>query len=136
LTSCETSSNDAPKVELKPLPTNLRYEYLGANNSYPVIVNSKLDGEQTEKLLKVLREHRKALGYTIDDLKGISPSICMHRIHMEDDHKPTIEAQRRLNPNLSEVVRKEIQKLLDAGTIYPISDSKWMSPIDVVPKVP
>ena len=62
--------------------------------------------------------HRKAIGYTIDDLKGINPSICMHRILMEEGHKPTIEGQRRLNPNLSEVVRKEIQKLLDAGIIY------------------
>ena len=58
----------------------------------------------------------------------------MHRIRMEDDHKPTIESQRRLNPNLSEVVWKEVHKLLDAGIIYPISDSKWVSPIHVVPK--
>ena len=122
----ETSTDDAPKVELKPLPTNLRYEYLRAN--------SNLTHEQTEKLLKVLKDHRKALGYTIGDLKGISPSICMHRIHMADDHKPTIEGQRRLNPNLSEVVRKEVQKLLDAGFIYRISDSKWVSPVHVVPK--
>ena len=60
--------------------------------------------------------------------------MCMHRILMEDDHKPSIEAQRRLNPNLKEVVKKEIIKLLDAGIIYPISDSKWVSPVHVVPK--
>ncbi|XP_078148472.1 uncharacterized protein LOC144543896 [Carex rostrata] len=125
---------DAPKVELKPLPSTLRYEYLGPNQTYPVIVNASLDQDQTDQLLTILRKHKKAIGYTIDDLKGINPSICMHRILMEEGHKPTIEGQRRLNPNLSEVVRKEIQKLLDAGIIYSISDSKWVSPIHVVPK--
>jgi hypothetical protein len=58
----------------------------------------------------------------------------MHRILMEDDHKSTVEARRRLNPNLQEVVWKEIHKLLDAEIIYPISDSKWVSPVHVVPK--
>ena len=128
------TSEDAPKVELKPLPSTLRYEYLGPNQTYPVIVNASLNQDQTSQLLQILRMHRKAIGYTIDDLKGINPSICMHRILMEEGHKPTIEAQRRLNPNLREVVRKEVQKLLDAGIIYPISDSKWVSPIHVVPK--
>ena len=58
----------------------------------------------------------------------------MHRIHMEESSKPSIENQRRLNPNMKEVVKKEIMKLLDAGIIYPISDSDWVSPIHVVPK--
>jgi hypothetical protein len=53
---------------------------------------------------------------------------------MEDDHKPTIEAQRRLNPNLKEVVWKEVYKLLNVRIIYPISNSKWVSPVHVVPK--
>ena len=61
-------------------------------------------------------------------LKGIDPSICMHRIHFEDDAKPSHEMQRRLNPNMKEVVMKEVLKLLDPGIIYPISDSKWASP--------
>ena len=125
---------EVPKLDLKPLPSSLRYEFLGDNETYPVIVNSALDSEQTEKLLMLLRKHRGALGYTLNDIKGISPSICMHRILMEEDHKPTVEGQRRLNPNLSEVVWKEIHKLLDAGIIYSISDSKWVSPIHVVPK--
>ena len=78
--------------------------------------------------------HRKVIGYTIDDIKGINPSFCMHRILMEVDHKPSIDHQRRLNPNMKEVVKKEILKLLDAGVIYPISDSEWVSPVHVVPK--
>jgi hypothetical protein len=131
--STQTSSN-SPKVELKPLPSTLRYEYLGPNESYPVIINAALNEDQTDRLLFELRTHQAAIGYKIEDLKGISPSIYMHRILMEDDHKPTAEAQRRLNPNLKEVVWKEIHKLLDAGIIYPISDSKWVSPVHVVPK--
>ena len=87
-----------------------------------------------DKLLRIVRDHRKIIGYTIDDLKGISPSFCMHRIHLEEGCTPTIEHQRRLNPNMKEVVKKEIMKLLDAGIIYPISDSNWVSPIHVVPK--
>jgi hypothetical protein len=85
-------------------------------------------------LLDVLREHKEAIGWTIDDIKGIRPSVVMHRIHLEEDAKPSREPQRRLNPSMQEVVRGEVIKLLDAGIIYPISDSKWVSPIHVVPK--
>ncbi|CAA7049954.1 unnamed protein product [Microthlaspi erraticum] len=85
-------------------------------------------------LLVELRKYRKAIGYTLDDIKGISPDLCIHRIHLEDESKSSIEPQRRLNPNLKEVVKKEILKLLDAGIIYPISDSTWISPVHCVPK--
>ena len=123
-----------PQVELKPLPSNLRYEFLGPDSSYPVIVNANLSNTEIDRLLEVLRLHRKVIGYTIDDIKGINPSICMHRILLEDGYKPCIEHQRRLNPNMKEVVKKEVLKLLDAGIIYPISDSEWVSPVHVVPK--
>ena len=58
----------------------------------------------------------------------------MHRILLEDDTKSTIESQRRLNPTLEEVVRKEVVKFLDNEIIYSISDSKWVSPVQVIPK--
>lgn len=70
----------------------------------------------------------------IEDLKGIRPTVCMHKILMEDDHKPVVQPQRRLNPAMKEVVRKEVIKLLDVGLIYPIFDSSWVSPVHVVPK--
>ncbi|CAL8988192.1 unnamed protein product [Prunus brigantina] len=60
--------------------------------------------------------------------------MCMHRILLEEGAKPTREPQRRLNPNMKEVVRAEVLKLLDVGVIYPISDSKWVGAIHVVPK--
>ncbi|KEH26708.1 hypothetical protein MTR_6g471360 [Medicago truncatula] len=97
----------APKVELKPLPSNLKYEFLGPNSTYPVIVNASLDEVETEKLLYVLKKYPKAIGYTIDDIKGINPLLCMHRILLEEDYKPSIEHQRRLNPNMKEVVKNK-----------------------------
>jgi hypothetical protein len=99
-----------------------------------VITASDLIDAQDEELLRVLREHREAIGWTIEDIKGISPSLVMHKIHLEENSKPSREPQRRLNPAMQEVVRAEVIKLLDAGIIYPISDSKWVSPIHVVPK--
>ncbi|XP_056685819.1 uncharacterized protein [Spinacia oleracea] len=128
------SEPQVTKVELKPLPSHLKYAFLDDNEDFPVIVNAALDDSQLSKLLTVLRMHKKAIGYSIDDLKGISPDFCMHRINLEADHRPRIQPQRRLNLNMQDVVRKGVVKLLDAGIIYPISDSKWVSPVQVVPK--
>ncbi|XP_071928190.1 uncharacterized protein [Coffea arabica] len=130
----QPSEIEPPRLELKPLPTHLRYEFLGENKTLPVIVSADLDDEQCAKLLRVLRRCKKAIGWTISDIKGISPSICMHRILLEDNCKPVVETQRKLNPNMKEVVRNEILKWLDAGIVFPISDSVWISPIHVVPK--
>ena len=74
------------------------------------------------------------LGYTLDDLKGISPTLYQHKINLEEDAKPVRDHQRRLNPKMKEVVRKEILKLLEAGIIYPVADSQWVSPVHCVPK--
>ncbi|XP_056690006.1 uncharacterized protein [Spinacia oleracea] len=125
---------EAPKVELKALPSSLRYVFLGPNSSYPVIVNASLDDEQVLKLVRVLRRHQSALGYTIDDLKGISPALCMPHIELEDNAIPHRERQRKLNPPMGEVVKKKTVKLLAAGIIYPISNSRWVSPVHVVSK--
>ena len=112
----------------------MKYAFLGEFETLPVIIASALDQEQEDKLLNVLRKHKEAIGWTIGDIKGISPSICMHRIHLEENAKTSRECQRRLNPNMKEVVREEVLKLLDVGIIYPISDSQWVSPVQVVPK--
>ena len=123
-----------PKLERKPLPSDLKYVFLGEGESYPAVISSQLSLDQENRLVEVLRKHRGALGWTIADLQGISPLICTHRIFLEDEAKPIRKMQRRLNPNMKEVVRGEVIKLLDAGIIYPISDSKWVSPTQVVPK--
>ncbi|RVW36286.1 Retrovirus-related Pol polyprotein from transposon 17.6 [Vitis vinifera] len=84
--------------------------------------------------MEVLKRCKKAIGWQISDLKGISPLVCTHHIYMEEEAKPIRQFQRRLNPHLQEVVRAEVLKLLQAGIIYPISDSPWVSPTQVVPK--
>ena len=128
------SEDRFPSLELKKLPSHVKYAFLGEDDTFPVVVSSSLEKEQEGMLLNVLKKHRSAFGWNIADLKGISPLICTHKIHLEEEVKPSREMQRRLNPTMKDVVRAEIIKLLDAGMIYPISDSKWVSPIQVVPK--
>ncbi|KAJ9535713.1 hypothetical protein OSB04_un001134 [Centaurea solstitialis] len=130
----QPSSKVPPKLDLKPLPEHLKYAFLGANDTLPVIVSAYLTVEEREKLLRVLRAHQSAIGWTIADLKGLSPTFCTHRINMIEGHRPVVQPQRRLNPIMKDAVRKEILKLLDAGIIYPIADSSWVSPVHVVPK--
>ncbi|CAN6697883.1 unnamed protein product [Malus baccata var. baccata] len=128
------STVKAPKLELKPLPPHLKYAYLAEFETLPVIIASDLNPIEEDKLMRVLKESKSAIGWSIADIKGISPTMCMHRILLEDGSKSTREPQRRLNPHMKEVVRNEVLKLLDVGIIYPISDSKWVSAIQVVPK--
>ncbi|KAK1677898.1 hypothetical protein QYE76_038746 [Lolium multiflorum] len=123
-----------PVFDLKPLPDNLKYAYINDKKTYPVIISAKLSDFEEERLLEILKKHRGAIGYTLDDLKGISPSICQHAINMKDDAKPVVEHQHRLIPKMKDVVRNEVLKLLEAGIIYPIADSRWVSPVHCVPK--
>ena len=85
-------------------------------------------------MLDVLGEHKEDIGWTITDIKRISPSVVMHQIHLEENAKTLREPQRHLNPILKKVVRVKVVKLLNAGIIYPISDSQWVSPVQVMPK--
>ncbi|XP_070005179.1 uncharacterized protein [Nicotiana sylvestris] len=132
------SIEEAPKLELKPLPSHLHYAYLGSSDTLPVIISSDLSELQEEKLLRVLREHKRVIGWTMSDIRGISPDFCMHKILKEEGHKPSIEQQRRLNPNMKEVVRKEVIKWLDAGIVFPISDNQWVdtAKVEAIEKLP
>jgi hypothetical protein len=107
---------------------------LGDGKALPVIIANDLNELQEQKLLRILRENREAIGWTLADIKGISPAVCMHRILFEEETKPSRDAQRKLNPPMKEVVLKEIVKLFNMGIIFPISDSKWVSPVHLVPK--
>ncbi|XP_015960781.1 uncharacterized protein LOC107484752 [Arachis duranensis] len=80
---------EAPNLELKTLPPSLKYAYLEDNDTYPVIIDSSLSEEQKEELINVLRQHKDAIGWTLSDLKGISPSMCMHKILLEEGAKPS-----------------------------------------------
>jgi hypothetical protein len=123
-----------PEVDLKPLPKGLKYEFLGPDKTYLVIMSGELSPEENEKLLNLLKKHKKVIGYSINDLKGLSPAFCTHRILMEDQCKPVVDHQRRLTHVMQEVVKKEVIKLLDARIIYPVPHSEWLSPVHCVPK--
>ena len=101
----------------------MKYAYLGQNNTLPVIISSSLDVDQEKSMVDVLGKYRKAIGWTMEDIKRISPSICMHKILLDDCYSNSVEQQRRLNPIMMEVVKKEIIKWLDVRIIYPISES-------------
>ena len=76
---------EKPKVELKTLLVHLKYVFLEDNETKPVIINSSLQKKEEDQLVQILKSHKAALGWLISDIKGISPSYCMHKINMEAD---------------------------------------------------
>jgi hypothetical protein len=112
-----------PPVELKPLPTGLRYAFLNGDKNTPIIISDKLSDEETSKLISILEKHRLVFGYSLQDLKGISPTLCTHRIPIDPASTPSCEPQCRFNNAMREVMKKEVLKLLHAGIIYPVPHS-------------
>ncbi|KAL0458560.1 UNVERIFIED_CONTAM: hypothetical protein Slati_0483200 [Sesamum latifolium] len=112
-----------PSLELKPLPSHLKYVFLESDSSLPIIASSDLTALQEDKLKRVLKEHVTAIGWSIADIKGISPMTCTYKILMEEAHKPKAQPQRRLNPNMQEVVKKEILKWLAADASFEFDDA-------------
>ena len=106
-TEQETS---AEGLILKELPSHLKYYFLEQEKTKPVIISAALTENEEQKLLTILRKYKEAIAWSIEDLKSISPSICMHKILLEDNAKTSIEHQRRLNPVMKDVVRKEVLK--------------------------
>ncbi|GJR94331.1 reverse transcriptase domain-containing protein [Tanacetum coccineum] len=121
-------------VELKDLPPHLEYAFLEDDNKLPVIIAKELSLGEKADLIKVLKSHKRAIAWKLSDIQGINPEFCTHKILMEEDYKPAVQHQRRVNPKIHDVIKNEVEKLLDAGLIYPISDSPWVSPIHCVPK--
>ncbi|GJY18781.1 hypothetical protein Tco_0390272 [Tanacetum coccineum] len=134
LTEEKSSIEEPPELELKDLPSHLEYAYLEENDKLPVIIAKGLKNDEKDALLKVLKSHKRAIAWKITDMKGIDPRFCTHKILMEDDYKPMVQSQRRVNPKIHKVIKKEVLKLLDAGMIYPISDSPWVSLVHCVAK--
>ncbi|GJT62469.1 reverse transcriptase domain-containing protein [Tanacetum coccineum] len=121
----KSSIDDPPDLDLKDLPSHLEYAFLEGTSKLPVIIAKALKREEKEQLLKVLKSHKRAIAWKISDIRGINPNLCTHKILMEDDFKPVVQHQRRVNLKIHEVIKAEVIKLLDAGLIYPISDSPW-----------
>nr|GEX58658.1 reverse transcriptase domain-containing protein [Tanacetum cinerariifolium] len=130
----KSSIEEPPELELKELPSHLEYVFLEDPNKFPVIIAKNLTVDEKEALINILKSHKWAISWKTSDIKGIDLRFCTYKILMEDDYKPAIQSQRRVNPKIHDVIKKEVIKLLDAGMIYPISNSQWVSPIRCVPK--
>ena len=128
------SIESPPILKLKLLLSYLKYVYISDNNTFPLIISSSLNADQENDLVDVLGRYKKAIKWTMAYIKGISPSICMHKILLEDCYNNSIEQQRILNPIMKKIVKKKIIKWLDTGIIYPILDSSWVSPVQCVSK--
>nr|GFA24801.1 hypothetical protein [Tanacetum cinerariifolium] len=98
---------------------------LEGNDMFPVIIAKDLSDKEKTALITVLKSHKQAIAWKLSDIKGINPEFCTHKILMEDDFEPTVQHQRRVDPKIHGVIKKEVLKLLDGGLIYPISDSPW-----------
>nr|GEY79645.1 reverse transcriptase domain-containing protein [Tanacetum cinerariifolium] len=133
-TKVKSSIEEPPELELKELPSHLEYAFLKESGKLPVIIAKDLKDVEKEALIKVLKSHKRANAWKISDIKGIDPRFYTYKILMEEDYKPAVQSQRRVNPKIHDVIKKEVIKLLDAGMIYPISDSPWVSLIHCVPK--
>nr|GEV08350.1 reverse transcriptase domain-containing protein [Tanacetum cinerariifolium] len=136
---CEAKSDksldDEPSVvELKALPPYLKYAFLEGDNKLLVIIAKDLSVEEKTALLTVLKYHKRAIAWKLSDIKGINPEFCTHKILMKEDFTPAVQHQRRVNPKIHDVIKQEVIKLLDAGLIYLISESPWVSPVHCVPK--
>ncbi|GKF63036.1 hypothetical protein Tco_0183090 [Tanacetum coccineum] len=132
--SAESLIDEPPEVELKDLPPHLEYAFLADNNKLLVIIAKDLSDDEKTALIKVLKSRKQAIAWKLSGIKGINPEFCSYKILMKEDYEPTVQHQRRVNPKIHDVIKKEVEKLLDAGLIYPISDSPWVSPVHCVPK--
>nr|GEZ71189.1 reverse transcriptase domain-containing protein [Tanacetum cinerariifolium] len=130
----KSSVDEPPKVELKDLPPYLEYAFLEGDNKLPVIIAKELRDKDKSALIKVLKSHKRAIAWKLSNIQGINLEFYTRKILMEEDYKPAMQHQRRVNPKIHDVIHKEVEKLLDAGLIYPISDSPWVSPVHCVPK--
>nr|GEV94631.1 retrovirus-related Pol polyprotein [Tanacetum cinerariifolium] len=121
----QSKEDEPPEVELKELPPHLEYAFLGNNGEWPVIIAKDLSPNEKIDLINVFKTWKKAIAWKLTDIKGIDPEFCSHKILLEEEHSPKVQSQRRVNPKIHDVIKKEVEKLLDAGLIYPISDSPW-----------
>nr|GEZ52739.1 reverse transcriptase domain-containing protein [Tanacetum cinerariifolium] len=123
--SDKSSINEPPEVKLKDLPPHLEYAFLEGDDKLPFIIAKDWSVEEKTALITVLKSHRRAIAWKLFDINGTDPEFCTHKILMEEDFEPAVQQQRKVNPKIHDVIKQEVLKLLDAGLIYPISDSTW-----------
>nr|GEX67561.1 DNA-directed DNA polymerase [Tanacetum cinerariifolium] len=134
-------SNDSNPIEIKDYEFHMERDILileallnRDNNKWPIIIAKYLSVDEKSALIKVLKSLKQAIAWKLTDIKGIDPEFCSHKILLDKDYAPKVQSQRRVTPKTHDVVKKEVEKLLDAGLIYPISDNPWVSPAHCVPK--
>nr|GEU33753.1 reverse transcriptase domain-containing protein [Tanacetum cinerariifolium] len=130
----KSSIGEPLEVELKDLPSHLEYAFIKGDDKLLVIIAKDLSVEEKTALITVLKSHKRAITWKLADIKGIDLEFCTHKILMEEDFKPAVQHQRMVNPKIHDIIKNEVLKLLDAGLIYPIADSPWVSPVHCVPK--
>nr|GEV58567.1 reverse transcriptase domain-containing protein [Tanacetum cinerariifolium] len=123
----KSSIDEPPEVKLKDLPRHLEYAFLEGDDKLPVIIAKDLSMEEKTALITVLKSHKRAIAWKLSDIKGIDLEFWSHKILMEEDFKPAVQHQRRVNPKIHDVIKQEVLKLLNDRLIYPISDSPWRS---------
>ncbi|GJS07925.1 reverse transcriptase domain-containing protein [Tanacetum coccineum] len=128
------NSDPSPSLNQGNYLPEIKKELKVYNNKLPVIIAKDLSDDEKTALIKVLKSRKQAIDWKLSDIKGINLEFCSHKILMEDDYEPAVQHQRRVNPKIHDVIKKEVEKLLDAGLIYPILDSPWVSPVHCVPK--
>nr|GEX48942.1 reverse transcriptase domain-containing protein [Tanacetum cinerariifolium] len=132
--SDKSSIDEPPEVELKDIPPHLESTFLEGDDKLPVIIAKDLSIEEKTNLITVLKSHKRAIAWKLFDIKGIDPEFCTHKILIEEDFEPAVQHQRRVNLKIHDVIEQEVLKVLNAGLIYPISDSPWVSPVHCIPK--
>jgi hypothetical protein len=125
-----SSTSSIFEIDESPTSYTMPYEIIPGKFLH---INSGIDAYQKNKLVSVLKEKSGALSWEYTDMKGIYPDTCIHHIYTQGKVKPVRKPQRRINPALKDLVKEEIQKLLNVVFIYPISKIKWVSPFVVVP---
>nr|GFB10631.1 reverse transcriptase domain-containing protein [Tanacetum cinerariifolium] len=113
---------------------DLKYAFLREDNKWPVIISKDLSVDEKTALIKFLKSQKQAIAWKLTDIKGIDLEFCSHKILLEEDYEPKVQSQKRVNPKIYDVIKKEVEKLLEAGLIYPISDSLRVSPVHCVSK--
>nr|GEX17050.1 reverse transcriptase domain-containing protein [Tanacetum cinerariifolium] len=129
----EAFLNDDPSLPLR-IKEIICLKFARNLKSLPVIIAKKLSVEEKIAFITVLKSHKRAIAWKLSDINGINLEFCTHKIIMEEDFTPAVQHQRRVNPKIHDVIKQEVIKLIEAGLIYPISDSPWVSLVHCVPK--
>nr|GEZ41451.1 reverse transcriptase domain-containing protein [Tanacetum cinerariifolium] len=127
----KSSVDEPPEVELKDLPPHLEYAFLEGDNKLPVIIAKELGDEEKFALIKVLKSHKRAIAWKLSDIQGINPKFCTHKILMEEDYKPAVQHQRRVNPKIYNVIKKETMEVfMDDLLVFGNSSENCLSRLD------